>query len=137
MTDAASNKQAAIALMLQALSLLAASGDDRALELLNGALEAAQEGVVDDPTAAGGDVHPCLAANAPLIRAMGGALGFVAMLMQRRDQPSVEEFSRLLGLYAVATDATSREEGLILGCWAGLLGDFAEAAGSAAPGMKS
>ncbi|UZW58070.1 hypothetical protein NUH86_22640 (plasmid) [Sphingobium sp. JS3065] len=64
--------------------------------------------------------------DAALVRAMGGALSIFATLLTRRGIADMSELADLLGLYAVATSQADEAEGMILGCWAGMLKDVAE-----------
>lgn len=59
--------------------------------------------------------------NAALVRAMGGALGILATLLQRGGLTTVEDFGNMLGVYAVVSGENSADEGDILGCWAGII----------------
>lgn len=56
--------------------------------------------------------------DAPLVRAMGGALSMFATLLARQGIVEASEVANLLGIYAVATSEVDNEEGMILGCWA-------------------
>lgn len=67
-----------------------------------------------------------IAADPALVRAIGGALALFATLLARTGVAPVEEIANLLGIYAVVTGETERDEGLILGCWAGMLRDVAQ-----------
>lgn len=58
---------------------------------------------------------------------MGGALTVFATLMARQGIVPLEETANILGIYAVVTAETEPDEGLILGCWAGMLRDAAQA----------
>ena len=64
--------------------------------------------------------------DAPLVRAMGGALSIFATLLARQGIVETEEVANLLGIYAVATSEVDNEEGMILGCWAAMIRDVAE-----------
>ncbi len=70
--------------------------------------------------------------DAPLVRAMGGALGIVATILQRGGLTSAEEFGKILGIYGVVSAETCAEEGLILGCWAGMVDQLAPKSGERA-----
>jgi hypothetical protein len=60
-----------------------------------------------------------------LVRATGGALLMIATLLQRDGLLSVEELAGQLGIYGVISGESSREEGLILAAWSGMLSDMA------------
>ncbi|WP_236617641.1 hypothetical protein [Sphingobium ummariense] len=78
-----------------------------------------------------------IAADPALVRAMGGALAMFTALLARKGIATFEETANLLGIYAVTTAETSPEEGLILGCWGGMLRDFAQAqSGGASTGAN-
>ncbi|WP_234831467.1 hypothetical protein V3I01_18705 (plasmid) [Sphingomonas sp. gentR] len=64
--------------------------------------------------------------DAPLVRAMGGALSIFATLLSRQGIVEASEVANLLGIYAVATSEVDNEEGMILGCWAAMIRDVAE-----------
>ena len=64
--------------------------------------------------------------DAPLVRAMGGALSMFATLLARQGIVEASEVANLLGIYAVATNEVDNEEGMILGCWAAMIRDVAE-----------
>ncbi|ANI80348.1 MULTISPECIES: hypothetical protein [Pseudomonadota] len=64
--------------------------------------------------------------DAPLVRAMGGALSMFATLLARQGIVEASEVANLLGIYAVATSEVDNEEGMILGCWAAMIRDVAE-----------
>ena len=64
--------------------------------------------------------------DAPLVRAMGGALSMFATLLARQGIVEMGEVANLLGIYAVATSEVDNEEGMILGCWAAMIRDVAE-----------
>ena len=72
--------------------------------------------------------------DAPLVRAMGGALSIFATLLARQGIVEMEEVANLLGIYAVATSEVDNEEGMILGCWAAMIRDVAEQQRKAARG---
>jgi hypothetical protein len=57
---------------------------------------------------------------------MGGALALVATLIARGGAVSLDEFSRLMSIYAVATSETADDEGMVLAYWAGMVSDAAE-----------
>jgi hypothetical protein len=65
--------------------------------------------------------------HGPLVRAMGGALSMFATLLSRNGSIETREVADLLGIYAVATSEVDKTEGLILGCWAAMLRDLADA----------
>lgn len=65
--------------------------------------------------------------DGPIVRAMGGALSVFASLLERHGIADMSETANMLGMYAVVTSETDEAEGLILGCWAGMIGDLAEA----------
>ena len=64
--------------------------------------------------------------DAPLVRAMGGALSMFATLLARQGIVEAIEVANLLGIYAVATSEVDNGEGMILGCWAAMIRDVAE-----------
>lgn len=64
--------------------------------------------------------------DAPLVRAMGGALSMFATLLARQGIVEASEVANLLGIYAVATSEVDNEEGMILVCWAAMIRDVAE-----------
>lgn len=64
--------------------------------------------------------------DAPLVRAMGGALSMFATLLARQGIVEASEVANLLGIYAGATSEVDNEEGMILGCWAAMIRDVAE-----------
>lgn len=66
-------------------------------------------------------------ADPALVRAMGGALAVFATLMARKGIAPLDEIANLIGIYAVVTGETAPDEGLILGCWGGMLRDAAQA----------
>jgi len=70
------------------------------------------------------DVLKRLPADATVVRAMGGALAVLSTLLQREGITTVEEIAKALGIYAVVSAETSPAKGLILGCWAGIVGDL-------------
>lgn len=72
--------------------------------------------------------------DAPLVRAMGGALSMFATLLARQGIAETGEVANLLGIYAVATSEVDNEEGMILGCWAAMIRDVAEQQRKAARG---
>ncbi|MFB9047811.1 MULTISPECIES: hypothetical protein [Sphingomonadales] len=72
--------------------------------------------------------------DAPLVRAMGGALSMFATLLARQGIVEMGEVANLLGIYAVATSEVDNEEGMILGCWAAMIRDVAEQQRKAARG---
>lgn len=72
--------------------------------------------------------------DAPLVRAMGGALSIFATLLARQGNVETEEVANLLGIYAVATSEVDNDEGMILGCWAAMIREVAEQQRKAARG---
>lgn len=64
--------------------------------------------------------------DAALVRAMGGALGILATLLQRGGLTTVEDFGNMLGIYALVSGENSAEEADILGCWAGIIGQISQ-----------
>ncbi|RYL98441.1 hypothetical protein EWH08_17450 [Sphingobium indicum] len=58
---------------------------------------------------------------------MGGALALVGTLIARGGDVPMDEFSRLLGIYAAATSESDNDEGMVLAYWAGMVRDVAEA----------
>jgi hypothetical protein len=60
-----------------------------------------------------------------LVRATGGAILVIATMLQREGLLSVQELAGKLGIYGAISAETSREEGLMLSCWAGMLSDIA------------
>ncbi|WP_103096900.1 hypothetical protein [Novosphingobium guangzhouense] len=60
-----------------------------------------------------------------LVRATGGAILMIATLLQREGLLSMEELGGKLGIYGVISAETSREEGLILAAWSGMLSSMA------------
>lgn len=129
MMDAGSMRERAIVLMREALALLdAAHARDVAAHLqmaldVAGRIPPMKPG--DELPEDGAGSRP-IAADPALVRAMGGALALFATLLARTGVAPVDEIGRLLGIYAVATGETERDEGLILGCWAGMLRDVAQ-----------
>lgn len=125
MTEGLSFRQQAAGLMRVALPMLDEAGEATAAAHLQTALDILAEANPAEPddevmrTAA-------VAAHPAIVRAIGGALVVLSSLMERQGTVSAEEFSRILGTYAVVTDETARDEGLILGYWAGILRDFAQ-----------
>jgi len=119
-TEPTSQSRAA-SLIRQALAILDESGESTAAAYLQHALDILPEGPRDDVGAAK------LRCHIPLIRAMGGALALVATLIARGGDVPLDEFSRLLGIYAVATSESDNDEGMVLAYWAGMVRDVAEA----------
>lgn len=64
--------------------------------------------------------------DAALVRAMGGALGILATLLQRGGLTTVEDFGNMLGIYALVSGENSADEANILGCWAGIVGQISQ-----------
>src|SRR3546814_11187410 len=64
--------------------------------------------------------------DAPLVRAMGGALSMFATLLARQGIVEASEVANLLGIFAVAQSEVDNEEGMILGCCAAMISDVAE-----------
>lgn len=61
-----------------------------------------------------------------VVRAMGGVLGLLATLLQRGGLTTVEEFGKMLDIYAVVTAENCIDEGLIVGCWGGIVGQVSQ-----------
>jgi len=61
-----------------------------------------------------------------VVRAMGGVLGLLATLLQRGGLTTVEEFGKMLDIYAVVTAENYVDEGLIVGCWGGIVGQISQ-----------
>lgn len=61
------------------------------------------------------------------MRAIGRVLTVFATLMARKGIVSLEEIADFLGIYAVVAAETAPDEGLMLGCWAGILREAAQA----------
>jgi len=119
-------QERAAVLMRVALSILDEGGNSQ-----NAAahLQAAIDCLAVPPFTTPDEEHSsagAIAADAPLVRAMGGALAVIATLLKRQRIASVEELSGLLGIYSAITGETENEEGLILAYWAGLLRDVAD-----------
>lgn len=134
MKDLASLRRRAIALMREAIAMLDEAKEDRAANHLQAAIDTAERvppmkpgDVLPDESIDRADPTPQLAADPTLVRAIGGALALFATLIARQGDTSVDEIARLLGIYAIATDETSGDEGLIIACWGAILRDFAEA----------
>lgn len=125
MTEGVSFRQRAAGLMRVALPMLDEAGEATAAAHLQTALDSLAEG---DPAEPDDEAMrmASVAANPMIVRAIGGALVVLSSLMERQGAVSAEEFSRILGTYAVVTDETAKDEGLILGYWAGMLRDFAQ-----------
>ena len=129
MMDTASTRERAIVLMREALALLDAAKAREVAVHLQMALDVADrippmkpgDELAEDDAGS----RP-IAADPALVRAMGGALALFATLLARTGVAPVEEIARLLGIYAVVTGETERDEGLILGCWAAMLRDMAQ-----------
>jgi hypothetical protein len=119
-TEPTSHSRAA-SLIRQALAILDESGESTAAAYLQHALDILPEGPMDD----GGESR--LRSHIPVIRAMGGALALVATMIGRGGDVSLDEFSRLLGIYAVATSESANDEGMVLAYWASMVRDVAEA----------
>src|SRR3546814_18032172 len=68
--------------------------------------------------------------DAPLVRAMGGALSMFATLLARQGIVEAREVANLMGIYAVAKSEYDNEEGQILECWAAMIIDGAEQPGT-------
>lgn len=49
----------------------------------------------------------------------------IATLLPREGLLSVEELAGKLGIYGAISAKTNEEEGLMIGCWAGMLSDIA------------
>lgn len=110
----------AASLIRQALEMLDESGERTAAAYLQHALDILPEDPRDDTA------EYRLRPHMPVIRAMGGALALVATLIARGGDVSLDEFSRLMSIYAVATSETADDEGMVLAYWAGMVSDAAE-----------
>ncbi|WP_454887830.1 hypothetical protein [Sphingomonas oryzagri] len=73
-----------------------------------------------------------LKADSPLVRALGGALTLFATILARKERVPLTEVADHLAIYAVVTGEAATDEGMILGCWAGMMRDAAEDEGRAA-----
>ena len=58
-----------------------------------------------------------------LVRAQGAALALIGVLLEREGVVAHGEFSRMLGLLAVAASETDVDEGEVLAVWAALTSD--------------
>ncbi|MGD9866148.1 MAG: hypothetical protein AB7S99_23350 [Pseudodonghicola sp.] len=128
MTGDASLQERATGLMRVALSMLDEAGELTAAAHLQAALDALPGPLRAAPNDELSRDMP-VAADPVTVRAMGGALAVLGTLMGRKGIASVEEISGVLGIYAVTTAETSRDEGLILGYWAAVLRDVAQSLG--------
>ncbi len=125
MKDEPTLQQRAAGLMRIALSMLDEAGEATAAAQVQAAIDSL--GQVDPAEPDEGLLAKAAALSDPtLIRAMGGALSVLGVLMARRGEIRVDELANILGIYAVTTAESARNEGLILGYWAGMLRDVAQ-----------
>lgn len=131
MKDLASLRGRAIVLMREAMVLLDETGEGLAAAHLQAALDATERvppmrpGDELDDTA---DASTCtsLATDPALVRAIGGALAVIAMLLSRAAITSTDEFANVLSIYATVSAEEHPAEGLALAYWAGVLRDVAD-----------
>ena len=65
-----------------------------------------------------------IAADLALVRAIGGALATIIILMSRDDKVTLQEAADLLAVYATISGETCEEGGLILACWSNMISDL-------------
>lgn len=134
MKDSASLRRRAVALMREAIAMLDEAREQVAAVHLQMAIDVVERippmkpgDELPDERFGPSTSAPQLAADPALVRAIGGALAVFATLLARRGGSSVDEVADLLGIYALATQETSADEGLIIACWGAILRDVAEA----------
>lgn len=133
MNDTAVLRRHAVALMREAIAMLDEAGEGIAAAHLQMAIDVTErippmkpgDEMPDESVDTTSPVPP-LAAEPTLVRAIGGALAIFATLLARQGGTSVDEISHLLGIYALATQETSADEGLIIASWGAILRDVAE-----------
>ncbi len=118
----------AIKLMAEALELLDECGEDIAAGHLQFAhdIAARTAGKRDSSGPPCADVAPGLAMDRAAVRALGGAFAVIASALARAKIIPMRELADLLAIYATATAETDEPQGLLIGCWAGILRDAAD-----------
>lgn len=128
MNEPSEKRARAIALMAEALALLDECGEDIAAGHLQFAHDIAARGggKRDGSSQDEASETPGLAMDRAAVRALGGTFAVIASALARANIIPMRELADLLAIYATATAETDERQGLLIGCWAGILRDAAD-----------